>query len=217
MRAVPFALSAVLLAGAAHAQVVSTEGGNIVVRQDDGRTTAITSGGKDSEPVMSPDQRLVVFTREGKKSKAMEGCSGGADNPDHELELWSIGIDGKNARRLLATRIDDDVQKTICGFRNKQFNIEGTALYFETPAWATSNALHVLDLQSGTERFFVAGSDFGIVTCTGSPYADHVSVLQHRYFVQGGSYDWFWLYAPDGKEVGPFGEEPPSVAEFCGE
>jgi hypothetical protein len=31
-------------------------------------------------------------------------------------------------------------------------------------------------------------------------------VQQHHYFVGGGSYDWYWLITPDGREVGPLGE-----------
>ena len=30
---------------------------------------------------------------------------------------------------------------------------------------------------------------------------------QHRYFLGPGSYDWFWLFRPDGTEVGPVGED----------
>ena len=29
----------------------------------------------------------------------------------------------------------------------------------------------------------------------------------HRYFIGAGSYDWFWLVRPDGKEIGPVGED----------
>jgi hypothetical protein len=33
-------------------------------------------------------------------------------------------------------------------------------------------------------------------------------VNEHRYFVPpGGTYDWYWLVTPDGKDNGPLGEE----------
>jgi hypothetical protein len=38
-------------------------------------------------------------------------------------------------------------------------------------------------------------------------YKDCLLVQQHRYFVGSGSYDWYWLLRPDGKEVGPVGED----------
>ena len=37
-------------------------------------------------------------------------------------------------------------------------------------------------------------------------YRDFLIVQQHRYFLGGGSFDWYWLFRPDGKEVGPIGE-----------
>ena len=39
-----------------------------------------------------------------------------------------------------------------------------------------------------------------------APHASDWTMLQHRYFLGGGSYDWYWLLRPDGKEVGPVGE-----------
>jgi len=42
---------------------------------------------------------------------------------------------------------------------------------------------------------------------TSGEYKDCLLVQQHKYFVGGGSYDWFWLLRPDGKEVGPVGED----------
>jgi hypothetical protein len=38
-------------------------------------------------------------------------------------------------------------------------------------------------------------------------YRDHLLVQQHRYFLGGGSYDWFFLFTPGGKEVGVVGED----------
>ena len=30
---------------------------------------------------------------------------------------------------------------------------------------------------------------------------NNLIVLQHRYRPQGGSYDWYWLYTPQGKQI----------------
>ena len=49
------------------------------------------------------------------------------------------------------------------------------------------------------------GTDVKIVPS--GEYKDCLLVQQHRYFVGGGSYDWFWLVRPDGKELGPVGED----------
>ena len=50
---------------------------------------------------------------------------------------------------------------------------------------------------------FAPGLDLEVVGA--GEYRDCLLVRQHRYFIGGGSYDWFWLLRPDGKEVGPVG------------
>jgi hypothetical protein len=78
-------------------------------------------------------------------------------------------------------------------------------LYFVTPAWATSGAIHVVDTTNGEERYLFPGNDLKLVKS--GEYKDCLLVQQHRYFVGSGSYDWYWLLRTDGKEVGPVGED----------
>ena len=73
-----------------------------------------------------------------------------------------------------------------------------------TPAWAVSGAIHVVDTTNRKERYLLPGSEVKVVPS--GEYKDCLLVLQHRYFLGGGSYDWYWLFRPDGKEVGPVGE-----------
>ena len=43
--------------------------------------------------------------------------------------------------------------------------------------------------------------------CESKEHRDALVVGQHRYFVTGGSYDWYWLYDRTGrKEIAPLGE-----------
>ncbi|MEJ0027606.1 MAG: hypothetical protein WDN01_16390 [Rhizomicrobium sp.] len=185
-------------AAAAQAATVKAENGRIVV---DGRP--ITAGPRDSDPVLSPDSRRVVFNRQG---PAIKSCSwDGSENT--AFELWSVGADGSNPRALLRAHHDDKPQATICGFDDKQFSSDGRLLYFETPAWATSGALHVLDLRSGRQRYVMASNGATVLAhCRDPRYRDDLIVSQHRYFVFGGSYDWAFLFTPAGKEVGPLGD-----------
>ena len=32
-------------------------------------------------------------------------------------------------------------------------------------------------------------------------YAGFLLVSQHRYFLAGGSYDWYWLVSPEGQKA----------------
>jgi hypothetical protein len=187
------------LATPAFGQSVSEKEGNIQFTDKNGQATALTSSGRDSSPVLAPDGKWVVFVRkvEGKK------IATGSDEVD-PTELWQVRIDGKEATLLLKCRDSEKPEGIIAAFESLQFSTNGKLVYFVTPAWAVSGAVHVVDTTNRKERYLFPGSDVKVVPS--GEYKDCLLALQHRYFMGGGSYDWYWLLRPDGKEVGPVGE-----------
>ena len=182
------------------AQSVSVRDGNVQFTEKSGKTTVLTSSGRDSGPVLAPDGKWVAFVRKvnGKK------IATGSDEVD-PTELWQVRVDGREPSLLVRCRDAEKPESVIGGFDNLQFSADGKLLYFVTPAWATSGAVHVVDTTNGKERYVFPGNDLKVVK-TGE-YKDCLLVQQHRYFVGSGSYDWYWLLRPDGKEVGPVGED----------
>jgi hypothetical protein len=210
MRTLLLSLAIAAAATAAHAGVTVAHG-NIVLN---GRV--LTSGGHDSAPVLAPDGKFVVFQR-ANHAPAKDCAADGSDGKP--LELWRVNSDGSDGRRLLATHGGPKVESVICDFANAQFNSSSTLLYFETPAWATSGAVHVLDMATGKERLFVPGNGLRVLAdCRDKRYRDDLIVGQHRYFVFSGSYDWAFLFTPAGKEVGPIGDGDYStdLQDACG-
>ena len=57
-------------------------------------------------------------------------------------------------------------------------------------------------LMLGAARHAVLGDE---IVRSGN-WADHIITQKHKYFVGGGSYDWYWLICPEGKTIGPLGE-----------
>jgi hypothetical protein len=201
MKSQVFALALlVFLAPPAFAQTVAVEEGNIRFTDKSGQTTALTSSGRDSEPVLAPDGKWVVFVRkvDGKK------IATGSDEVD-PTELWQVRTDGKEAALLLKCRESEKPESVIAAFENLQFSTNGKLVYFVTPAWATSGAVHVVDTTNRKEHYVLPGNNLKIVPS--GEHKDGLLVQQHRYFIGGGSYDWFWLFRADGKEVGPVGED----------
>jgi WD40-like Beta Propeller Repeat len=182
------------------AQTVSVKDGNIQFTDKAGKTIALTSSGKDSAPILAPDGKWVAFVRkiDGKK------IATGSDEMD-PTELWQVRVDGKELAMLLRCRDSQKPESLIAAFETLQFSTNGKLLYFVSLAWATSGAVHVVDTTNGKERYLFAGNNLKVVPA--GEYKDCLLVQQHRYFVGGGSYDWFWLLRPDGKEVGPVGED----------
>jgi hypothetical protein len=193
-------LTICLAASSAVAQSVSVKDGNIQFTDKAGATTALTSGGRDADPLLAPDGKWVAFVRkvDGKK------IATGSDELQ-PTELWQVRVDGKEPSLLVRSRDSEKMEQVIGAFENLQFSNNGKLLYFVTPAWATSGAVHVVDTTDRKERYLFPGNNLKIVPS--GEYKDCLLVQQHRYFIGGGSYDWFWLLRPDGKEVGPVGED----------
>src|SRR3954463_4744922 len=200
MKRLFLAIAVALVALPAFGQTVSVKDGNLQFTDQSGATISLTSSGRDSDPILAPDGKWVAFVRkvDGKKIPT------GSDQVD-PTELWQVRVDGKEPSLLLRCRNAEKPESIIGGFNNLQFSTNGKLLYFVSPAWATSGAVHVVDTTNRKERYLFPGGDLKVVPK--GEYKDCLVVQQHRYFIGGGSYDWYWLLKPDGKEVGPVGED----------
>lgn len=150
---------------------------------------------QDSGLVVSPDGASVAFVRTIKDRSVRPGVSSFPAQ-----ELWIARRDGSAARQLLATREAKDLRDAIAGFAHLTFSNDGQRIFFLSHAWETSSALHVVDVMLGYERFIAPANSF-LVLRTGD-YAGCLVVSQHRYFVGGGSYDFYYLIAENGEELG---------------
>jgi hypothetical protein len=90
-------------------------------------------------------------------------------------------------------------------FDYPQFSSDRRYVYFTTPAWTTSPAVHVVDTTNAKEHIVCPGGSVEVLRS--GEYRDCLLVQQRHYFFGGGSYDWFWLFRPDGNEIGPVGED----------
>lgn len=195
-----FAIALFFIRSAAAEPAVTVRDGNIFITDQAGREKQLTTGGRDSRPVLDPQRKWVAFVR------AIDGkaIASGADETA-PAELWQIRADGKEPLMLVRTRQSEKIEELIAGFEDVQFSSDGRRVYFVTPAWATSGAVHVVDTTNRKERFLVPGNNLRVLHR--GEYRDHLLLQQHRYFLGGGSCDWFYLFSPEGKEVGVVGED----------
>jgi len=188
------------------ASSVAVKDGNIVLLQD-GRERQLTKSGKDAGPVLSPDGKSVAFTRVG--NPASTGSQGDCKSGAQADELRRIRVDGTGEELLVRGREGkNDPKQSICDFSSKQFSSDGRYIYFLSPAWATSAALHRYDINTKALTFVIDANDVIVLNdCKKAENRDNIVVNQHRYFVVAGSYDWYWLFDGSGKkEKGPVGE-----------
>jgi len=74
-------------------------------------------------------------------------------------------------------------------------------------------SVHIVDIETGKNSYVAPGNTVGVLLS--GEYRDHLIVMLHKYFLAGGSYDWYWLVrAADGKEIGPIGASERDVVWF---
>jgi hypothetical protein len=200
----------ILLSGTVAAQAQATrvysDAGNIVIERN-GSSTKLTTSEMDLDPVLSPNGASVVYTRQGRgrspRTYEFNQVCPTEPRPD---QLRRINVDGSSDQVLLIGRKGEPARQ-LCDFRSKQLSSDGRRLYFLTPAWAASGALHVYDMRAGEEHFLMPAKGILVLSFCPNRYKDRLVVLSRRYFMLGGSYDWYWLYDPSGKkELGPLGQ-----------
>jgi hypothetical protein len=194
-------LSTMMGAGAASVEV---KDGNVYFVQD-GQQRQLTKSGKDDDPVLSPDGKWVAFTRVGNPEfDEPQDCESG----EKADELRRIRVDGSGEELLYRgheypRHVKDPkyAYYAICWFSHKQFTSDGRYIYFLAPKWAVSAALHRFDTGTKTLAFVTDAKDVIVLSdCKKAEKRDSLVVQQHRYFLAGGSYDFYWLFDRTGKK-----------------
>jgi Tol biopolymer transport system component len=178
---------------------VTEDKGNIVLVEAGGKKRKLTSTGQDSQPNLAPDGKAVVFVRRG--SGKVESASGEVE----ANELWWIDTAGGKPRRLVSSAANDDPKKFLGERQAPQFSPDGKTVFFMSAAWATSGAIHKVDVATGKVQFVAPGNSLEVISR--GEYRGRLIAQQHKYFLGAGTYDWFWVLEPDGREVGPIGED----------
>jgi len=193
---------------------VFAENGYVYYAPDIKTKIQLTRYGKDRSPILSPDGKLVVFLRKSKKEaylpvESREDCL--KKGPDAILadQVWIVDIAGKNEKVLAKDHNPDEsaIAKKFDGSTviahiwddYLHFSPDSKIVYFISSAWVTSGALHSVGTDGSDERF-VAASNYLKVIDKGK-HKGNLIIRQHRYFLTGGSYDWYYVFSPSGKEV----------------
>lgn len=205
MRAFFFALimlAGLIFSGWVQAQAVLIRAGNVFFKAQDGKERQLTRSGHDSEPALSANGKWVVFVREipGKRDELSPVAS-----EDYANELWLATTDGKTETRLVAYGKVSGPSGGISAIHHPQFFKDNRRIAFSA-AWAVvEGSVHIVDLQTGKLQFVSAGNSVEVVQS--GEYQNHLIVQRHKYFLPGGTYDWYWLLDTAGKEIGAIGDE----------
>ena len=206
-------------------KVVLTPGHKAVFEKDkqifyfDGKTQVqLTLAGSNHDPVLSPDDSRALFTRKSKKEAMIpvDGGDGFYDPEDaYSDQLWVIDIASRTERLLVddlpwpgdfpheeGVRLDPWIG-------NPQFAVDGKSIYFTVPVWVTSSALYVVSADGGEAKFITSANYLKVIER--GEYKGNLILSKHRYFRYGGSYDWCYIFSPDGKEIEVLSDDPDAI------
>jgi len=195
------------LTSTAYATTVTEDRGNIVVVDNNGFARQLTTTGLDASPALSTDTSRIVFVRRTPQKKVMTGA--GEASAD---QLWTVNLDGTSPRMLIEGHEGTSPKSTLAALDTPMFSPDGRTVYFTSAAWATSGSIHAVAAAGGKERFVTDGNALTVVQS--GQYAGSLIVSKHKYWLAGGSYNWFWLVAPSGEEKGAVGPDERSIATF---
>ncbi|MDP3705069.1 MAG: hypothetical protein Q8R24_04065 [Legionellaceae bacterium] len=186
---------------------VFSKKGNIYYTQGYKITTQLTFKGKDHFPILSPNHNLIAFVRVGDKKLPLS-CSFSANTINgYGEQIWTINLKTKQERLLVTSHFFcDSPTKMIVNPRNLTFSPDGKILYFLTSAWTTSGAIHTVNSDGSNLHYLLPANALDIVMH--GKYKGYLILQQHRYYhTKLGSYDWYWLFSPTGKEIRSLSDE----------
>lgn len=185
-------------------KLVFSKAGNIYYTENSNRITQITHSGKDFSPVLSPNNKMIAFVRTGNQV-VPEACDA-YTTTKYGNEIWIYDLSIRKKYLLVANNFEcDKPEKKIIDPSDLLFSPNNNTLFFITSAWTTSGALHSVKIATKKHRYITPANEVKVVSK--GEYKGHLIVNQHRYFIGGGSYDWYWLINTEGKEEGPLGPE----------
>lgn len=152
------------------------------------------------QPQASPAIGEQVVAPDGRVAYAIRTERG---NPDElrSRSILALYNRGASSRLLVAPRPSSDPRQNLTGFYHLVLGPDGRTLYFETLAWQAIGAVHALALDRGQIRFIAPGRLACVIP--GGQWQGYLLVQQRRPMVFGGSFDGFWLYDVNGREIGP--------------
>jgi Tol biopolymer transport system component len=169
------------------------QGGDIFYVGDDGQSRQLTTSKNNGGAVLSPDGRKVAYLHIRPKAAR-----------DHALfrgnEIWLVDVAGGDMRRVVKTRVDSDsAEANLSQFNSLVFSVAGDRLYFLSEGSMEIDALHVLDISTGKQKYLTEGNSIFVIPS--GRYVGYLIVEQQQYLAEGGHSNDYWLLTASGKEI----------------
>jgi hypothetical protein len=187
------ALALGLAAFAAPAGEVRIIGGNVNYAQGDQVWTLVVDY-RALEGALSPDGKSIAWIR---KEDAF-GSATGAEASPGLTSLHVVDRASRVDRLVLMGQPNDDLKQDFQAMRHPTWSLDGGFVYVMTSAWATSDAIHQINVRTGARRFVIDGNSLSVIR--NGPYRGMLLVSRHLYHEAPdyGSYEPTFVVRPDG-------------------
>lgn len=131
----------------------------------------VTGLGNVTEAGLAPNGHAIAFIRRDKK--------GETDIDGDYTSLWLTDAAAENSpRKLVSWRAPAaKPEDQLMGFRSLHWSLDDKSIYFLSSAWATSFAVHRVDVATGAERFVVDAVELKIIQ--NGPYRGMFLISRH--------------------------------------
>jgi dipeptidyl aminopeptidase/acylaminoacyl peptidase len=155
----------------------------------------LTSYGNVIEARLSPDGKRLALIRRDRKADDSQ-------DPDYN-SLWLAGVSpGSQGRKLLSWRLSTkNLKANLMGLFSPVWSPDGKFVYVLSSAWGTSDAVHQVDVASGSERFVIdAGGSLKVIQ--DGPYKGMLLVERHTCHLTPSYCDYpVSVVRPGGKPI----------------
>jgi hypothetical protein len=186
------------------AQSAESRNGSIYLIDKSGRESRLTESGQDAEPNLSAKGDQVAYVRTRPSTEA------GADGAVSEIRVHNV-ISGTDEIVLQGPAVIDG--KQYYGFGHPQFAPDARKVFFLFNWAATTHGLASLDPGTHEVKFLMPAVAFPAVVLHGK-YTGDLVVQQRRPKLGVGYYLLYYLFTPDGKEIGVVGDKEFDVEIF---
>jgi Tol biopolymer transport system component len=160
----------------------------------------LTETGADGSPVISSDGKLIAFTRE--RPSQHDDSEDAGSGPLRDVYVMRLA--DRSVTKIVSASHAAKPEDELSGINSLAFSPDGSTLYFNSAAWATSYAIHAVPVRGGQQRFVTDGN--GLAVVRRGKYVGCLVTSQHRYMEGHGSWNPFVLVSPAGQQIKVLGE-----------
>lgn len=179
---------------------VAVSGGDILLYEDPNKAIALTHSGRDFDPWLSPEHDVVLFVRASREDVFRTSV--------YEMELKT-----RREMEIFAGPIRTS-QGEVGYLGEPSFDKGRRTLFVLAKTGVTTGELYAVDLRTRAARLVAPAASYDVIL-SGS-FAGDLLLYQRKRSITGYVYYVYWLYTPEGGDLGMAGPDTLDIEPLVG-